>query len=223
MNQPSDRADIPQTADPLPSWNDGPARRSIVEFVATVTKPGSPEFVPIAERITVFDNDGTLWAEQPTFFQALFAFDRIRQLAPQHPEWQTREPFASVLRGDEKSALAAGMHALVEMAVASHAGTTTEEFETIVRDWIATARHPKTGKLYTEMVYQPMLELLAYLRANGFKTFIVSAGGHRVHARLQRTGLWRPARAGHWHQHQDEVRAEGREAGAGASAGNQLH
>ena len=112
MNQPSDRADIPQAADLLPSWNDGPARRSIVEFVATVTKPGSPEFVPIAQRIAVFDNDGTLWAEQPTFFQALFAFDRIRQLAPQHPEWKTREPFASVLRGDEKSTLDQGMHAL---------------------------------------------------------------------------------------------------------------
>ena len=177
MNQPSDRADIPQTADPLPSWNDGPAKRSIVEFVATVTKPGSPEFVPIAERIALFDNDGTLWAEQPIFFQALFAFDRMRQLAPQHPEWKTREPFASVLRGDEKSALAGGMHAIVEMAMASHAGTTTEELAAIVTDWIATARHPKTGKLYTEMVYQPMLELLAYLCANGFKTFIVSAGG----------------------------------------------
>jgi len=134
MNQPSDRADIPQAADLLPSWNDGPARRSIVEFVATVTKPGSPEFVPIAQRIAVFDNDGTLWAEQPTFFQALFAFDRIKQLAPQHPEWKTREPFASVLRGDEKSTLDQGMHALVEMAMASHAGTTTEEFETIARD-----------------------------------------------------------------------------------------
>ena len=133
--------------------------------------------MPPVERIAVFDNDGTLWCEQPTFFQALFAFDRIRQLAPQHPEWKTREPFASVLRGDEKSALAGGMHAIVEMAMASHAGTTTEEFAAIVTDWIATARHPKTGKLYTEMVYQPMLELLAYLRANGFKTFIVSAGG----------------------------------------------
>ena len=177
MKQPSDRANVAQATDPLPSWNDGLARRSIVEFVTTVTKPDLPDFVPIAERIAVFDNDGTLWPEQPTFFQALFAFDRIRQLAPQHPEWKTREPFASVLRGDEKSALAAGMHALIEMAVASHAGTTTEEFETIVRNWIAIARHPKTGKLYTEMVYKPMLELLAYLRANGFKTFIVSAGG----------------------------------------------
>jgi hypothetical protein len=166
-----------QAADPLPSWNDGLARRSIVEFVTTVTKADSLEFVPIAERIALFDNDGTLWAEQPIFFQALFAFERIRQLAPQHPEWNTREPFASVLRGDVKSALAGGMHALVEMAMVSHADTTTEEFAAIVTNWLATARHPKTGKLYTEMVYQPMLELLAYLRANGFKTFIVSAGG----------------------------------------------
>jgi len=166
-----------QAADPLPSWNDGHAKRSIVEFVATVTKPGSLEFVPIAERIALFDNDGTLWAEQPTFFQASFAIDRIRQLAMQHPEWTTKEPFASVLRGDATSALAGGEHALVEMAMASHAGTTTEEFETIVKDWVSTARHPKSGKPYTEMVYQPMLELLAYLRANGFKTFIVSAGG----------------------------------------------
>ena len=177
MNRPSERTNVTPAADPLPSWNDGKARRAIVEFVATVTKPGSPEHIAVTERIALFDNDGTLWAEQPIFFQALFAFDRIRQLAPQHPEWKTREPFASVLRGDEKSALAGGMHALVEMAIASHAGTTTDEFATIVRDWIATARHPKTGRLYTEMVYQPMLELLAYLRVNGFKTFVVSAGG----------------------------------------------
>src|SRR5262249_16105779 len=175
MEQPLDPVNKAQAADPLPSWNDGHAKRSIVEFVETVTKPGSPEHIPIAERIALFDNDGTLWAEQPTYFQALFAFDRIRQLAPQHPERKTSEPFASVMRGDDKSGLAGGMHALVEMAMASHAGTTTEEFATIVRDWIATARHPKTGKLYTEMVYQPMLELLAYLRRNGFKTFIVSA------------------------------------------------
>ena len=166
-----------ETVDPLPSWNDNHVKRSILDFVTRVSTEGGAEFVPPVERIAVFDNDGTLWCEQPTFFQALFAFDRIRQLAPQHPEWKTREPFASVLRGDEKSALAGGMHALVEMATASHAGTTTEEFAAIVTDWIATARHPKTGKLYTEMVYQPMLELLAYLCANGFKTFIVSAGG----------------------------------------------
>src|SRR5262249_8888953 len=177
MDQPSGRAQMDPVTDPLPSWNDGLTRRAIVEFVTRVATPDSPEFVPLAERIALFDNDGTLWAEQPTFVQALFAFDRIRQLAPQHPEWNTREPFASVLRSDTQSALTAGMQALVEMAMASHAGTTTEEFEAIVRDWISSARHPKTGKLYTDMVYQPMLELLAYLRANGFKTFIASAGG----------------------------------------------
>jgi phosphoglycolate phosphatase-like HAD superfamily hydrolase len=176
MNQPSDRSSIAATADPLPSWNDGRARQSIVDFVAMVTKPGSLHFVPMAERIALFDNDGTLWAEQP-MVQAMFAFDRIRHLAPQHPDWKTREPFASVLTGDEESALAGGEQALVEIAMASHAGTTTEDFARFVGAWIASARHPKTGKLYTEMVYQPMLELLAYLRANGFKTFIVSAGG----------------------------------------------
>jgi phosphoserine phosphatase len=176
-------------------WNDNNVKRSLLDFVTRVSTEGGAEFVPPVERIAVFDNDGTLWCEQPTFFQALFAFDRIKQLAPQHPEWKTREPFASVLRADEKSALAGGMHALVEMAMASHAGTTTEEFAAIVTDWIATARHPKTGKLYTEMVYQPMLELLAYLRANGFKTFIVSAGGIEFMRVFSERALWRPARA----------------------------
>ena len=163
--------------DSLPSWNQGAAKQSIVEFVAKVTKKGSPDFVPVAERIAVFDNDGTLWAEQPMYFQAFFIFDRIKALAPQHPEWKTKEPFASVLKGDVKAALAGGEHALLEMAMATHAGMTTTEFEKIVSDWITAAKHPKTGRLYTEMVYQPMLELLAYLRANGFKTFIVSGGG----------------------------------------------
>jgi len=164
-------------ADPLPSWNDGKARQSIVDFVAKVTQEGSPDLVPPAERIAVFDNDGTLWSEQPVYFQALFVFDRIKTLAPRHPEWKDEEPFASVLKGDVKTALAGGEHALAEMVMATHAGTTTEEFERIVTDWITTAKHPKTGRLFTEMVYQPMLELLAYLRANGFKTFIVSGGG----------------------------------------------
>ncbi len=162
---------------PLPSWNEGPAKQSILEFVAAVTTPTSQDFVPIPERIAVFDNDGTLWSEQPVYVQAVFIFDRIRQLAPQHPEWKTKEPFASALKGDLKKALAGGKHALLEMAMATHAGTTTEEFEQIVSDWTATARHPETGTLYTEMVYQPMLELLDYLRANDFKTFIVSGGG----------------------------------------------
>jgi phosphoserine phosphatase len=166
-----------QIAGSLPSWNDGKARQSIVEFVAKVTKKGSPDFVAPSERIAVFDNDGTLWAEQPMYFQAFFIFDRIKTLAPQYPQWKDKEPFASVLKGDAKSSLAGGEHALLELVMASHAGMTTEEFEKIVGDWISTAKHPTTGRLYPEMAYQPMLELLAYLRANGFKTFIVSGGG----------------------------------------------
>jgi len=168
---------IARAADPLPSWNDGKAKQSIVTFVEKVTKSGSPDFVPVAERIATFDNDGCLWAEQPMYFQAFFVFDRIKALAPKHPEWKTKEPFASVLKGDVKTALAGGEHALLEMVMATHAGLTTEEFEKAVTDWLATAKHPKTGRPFTEMVYQPMLELLAYLRANGFKTFIVSGGG----------------------------------------------
>jgi hypothetical protein len=163
--------------DPLPSWNDGPAKQAIVEFVQAATSQGSPKFVPPAERIAAFDNDGTLWAEQPMYFQMLFAFDRVKALAPQHPEWNSREPFASLLKGDVKAALASGEHAMVEIVMATHAGMTTEEFEKIVTDWLATARHPKFNRPYTELVYQPMVELLAYLRANGYKTFIVSGGG----------------------------------------------
>ena len=164
-------------ADPLPSWNEGAAKQSITTFVEKVTKVGTPDFVPVAARIATFDNDGCLWAEQPMYFQAFFIFDRIKALAPQHPEWKDKEPFASVLKGDVKTALAGGEHALIEMAMATHAGMTTEEFEKIVLDWLATAKHPVTKRPYTEMVYQPMLEVLTYLRANGFKTFIVSGGG----------------------------------------------
>jgi phosphoglycolate phosphatase-like HAD superfamily hydrolase len=164
-------------SDPLPSWNDTASKKSIVTFVDRVTKQGSPEFVPEAERIATFDNDGTLWAEQPMYFQLLFALDRVKLLAPQHPEWQTLEPFASLLKGDVKGALAGGEPALFQIVMATHTGMTSVEFDQIVRDWIATAKHPITGRLYTEMVYQPMLELVAYLRANGFKTFIVSGGG----------------------------------------------
>jgi phosphoglycolate phosphatase-like HAD superfamily hydrolase len=163
-------------ADPLPSWNDGPAKAPILAFVERVTTPG-PDFVPEPERIAVFDNDGTLWAEQPLYFQALFAFDRVKALAPQHPEWREQEPFASVLRGDAKGALAGGEKGLLQIVMATHAGMTSEQFDRIVGDWIASARHPTTGRLYTEMTYQPMPELLAYLRANGFKTFLVSGGG----------------------------------------------
>ena len=163
--------------DPLPSWNEGPAKARIVAFVRAVTEQGGKDYVPPAERIATFDNDGTLWAEQPMYFQLLFALDRVKALAPQHPEWKTKEPFASLLRGDVSKALAGGDKAIAEIVMATHAGMTTEEFEKVVADWIATAKHPKTGRLYTEMVYRPMLEVLAYLRANGFKTFIVSGGG----------------------------------------------
>ena len=166
-----------QAADSLPSWKDGKAKQSIIEFVAKVTKEGSSDFVPSDERIATFDNDGTLWAEQPMYVQLLFALDRVKALGPQHPEWKDKEPFASLLKGDVKGALAGGEHAILDVLMATHGGTTTAEFEKIVKDWIATAKHPKTGRPYTEMVYQPMLEVLAYLRANGFKTFIVSGGG----------------------------------------------
>jgi len=164
-------------ADPLPSWNDTAPKKAIVAFVERVTREGSADFVPPAERIAVFDNDGTLWCEQPMPVQFYFALDRVKVLAPQHPEWKTKEPFASLLKGDLKTALAGGDHALLDMVMATHAGMTTVEFEQIVKGWIATAKHPKAGKLYTEMVYQPMLEVLAYLRASGFKNFIISGGG----------------------------------------------
>ena len=162
-----------QAEDPLPSWNEGAAKKSIVDFVERVYEVDSPDFVPPAERIAVFDNDGTLWAEQPLYFQFLFAIDRVKALAPEHPEWKEQEPFAALLRGDH----AGGEHALLEIVMATHAGMTTDEFQAIVDGWLATAVHPQTGRLYTEMAYQPMLELLDYLRANGFKTFIVSGGG----------------------------------------------
>ena len=163
--------------DPLPSWNDTAPKKAIVSFVDRVTKEGSPDYVPMAERIATFDQDGTLWAEQPMYFQFFFALDRVKALAPRHPEWKEKEPFASLLKGDVKGALKGGERAMLEIVMATHAGMTTEEFAQTVKDWIATARHPKTGRPYTEMVYQPMLELLTYLRANGFKTYIVSGGG----------------------------------------------
>ncbi len=173
----ADQATAGQTTDPLPSWNDGNSKRAIMAFVAKVTKEGSPDFVPTAERIATFDNDGCLWAEQPMYFQLLFALDRVKVLASHHPEWKDQEPFASLLKGDVKGALAGGEKAIGEIVMVSHGGLTTDEFDANVKDWLATARHPVTKRPYTEMVYQPMLELLAYLRANGFKTFIVSGGG----------------------------------------------
>jgi phosphoglycolate phosphatase-like HAD superfamily hydrolase len=164
--------------DPLPSWNDGPAKQSIVDFVAKTTTEGAPGFVAPELRIATFDNDGTLWAEQPVYFQFAFALDRIKELAPQHPEWKDQEPFKSVFAGDLQAALAnGGEKAAVELMVASHTGVTEDAFAAAVRHWLRTARHPRFDRPYNELVYQPMLELLAYLRAHGFKTFIVSGGG----------------------------------------------
>jgi phosphoserine phosphatase len=170
-------ADAAVATDPLPSWNDGPAKQSILGFVDKVTREGSPSFVPVSERIATFDNDGTLWCEQPAPVQAYFALDRVKALASQHPEWQTQEPFASLLAGDLRATLAGGDHELLEIVMATHTGMSTEEFGRIVEQWIATARHPETGQLFTEMTYSPMLELLAYLRANGFRNYIVTGGG----------------------------------------------
>jgi phosphoglycolate phosphatase-like HAD superfamily hydrolase len=164
-------------AEPLPSWNDRPTRQAIVAFVERVTREGGPDFVPLHERIATFDNDGTLWCEQPMYFQVLFAFDRIKATAKDHPEWAAKEPYKSVLTGDMKGLAAAGEKALLEIIGATHSGMTVEEFHAIVTDWMRTARHPRFHRPYNECIYQPMVELLAYLRVNGFKTFIVSGGG----------------------------------------------
>ncbi len=164
-------------ADPLPSWNEGSAKASITDFVAAVTDPNAPGYVDPAERIAVFDNDGTLWAEQPLYFQLLFALDRVRAMADEHPEWQTQQPFKAILEGDREALGAMSEHDIVEIVMATHAGITTEEFSRHVSDWLATTRHPRFDQPFTDMAYRPMLELLDYLRANGFKTFIVSGGG----------------------------------------------
>jgi phosphoserine phosphatase len=166
-----------QTVDPLPSWQDTAAKANIVAFVKAVTEPGGKDFVPPADRIAVFDNDGTLWSEQPMYFQLAFALDRVKALAPQHPEWKNQQPFKAVLEGNMKALAETGERGLLELVMATHAGNTSEEFARIVRDWVSTARHPKFNRPYTDLVFQPMLELLAYLRANGFKTYIVSGGG----------------------------------------------
>jgi hypothetical protein len=166
-----------QTVDPLPSWNDGASKARIVAFVNAVIEPGGKDFVPPAERIAVFDNDGTLWAEQPVYFQAMFVRERVIALAPKNPAWKTQEPFALLIKGDLKAVAASGEKGVAALMAATHSGMTTAEFDKSVSDWIATARHPKTGRLLTDMTYQPMKEVLAYLRANGFKTFIVSGGG----------------------------------------------
>ena len=163
--------------DPLPSWNDTPTKQAIVEFVSGVTKSGGPDYIAPAERIATFDNDGTLWVEQPMYVQLAFALDRVKAMAPQHPDWAHTQPYQSVLEGNMAELAKLNEHELVEMITVTHAGMNTDEFAKIVMDWLATARHPRFKRPYTELVYQPMLELLAYLRANGFKTFIVSGGG----------------------------------------------
>jgi phosphoglycolate phosphatase-like HAD superfamily hydrolase len=162
--------------DPLPSWNDGAAKKSITDFVARVTTQGEG-FVPIEQRIATFDNDGTLWTEQPYYFQLAFALDRVKAMAPQHPEWKSKQPFRALLEGDKQALAAAGKDGLLQIMTVTHTGMTVEDFTKTVLEWTATAKHPRFNRLYTELVYQPMLELLAYLRANGFKTFIVSGGG----------------------------------------------
>jgi hypothetical protein len=168
-----------QTAgtDPLPSWNDGSSKRAIADFVARVTQRGGPDFVPPAERVATFDNDGTLWVEHPMYTQLAFALDRVKALAPMHPEWRDTQPFKAALEGDMKTLGESGEHGIVELVMATHAGMTTEDFEKIVTDWLAAARHPRFKRPYTELSYQPMIEFLGYLRASGFKTFIVSGGG----------------------------------------------
>lgn len=163
--------------DHLESWHDGAAKKAIMDFVTKTTKEGSAEFVPKADRIACFDNDGTLWSEQPMYFQLAFAIDRIKAMAPQHPEWKTKQPFKALLEGDMKTVMAGGEKSIMEIVMTTHAGMTTDEFAKSVKDWMATAVHPKTGKHYNEMIYQPMVELLHYLREHGYKTFIVSGGG----------------------------------------------
>ena len=176
-NPPATAQSAPSGAEQLSSWNDGAAKAAIVSFVTRVTTEGGPDFVPVAERIATFDNDGTLWSEQPIHVQFAFMLDRVKALAAQHPEWAQKQPFKAVLDGDMKALAASGERGLLELMSATHVGNTTEEFAAIVTHWIGTARHPKTGRPYTEMVYQPMLEVLSYLRANGFKTYVVSGGG----------------------------------------------
>ncbi|MDG9925685.1 MULTISPECIES: HAD family hydrolase [unclassified Pseudomonas] len=167
---------LTSAADPLPAWQDGPSKQAITRFVAAVTEEGAKGYVPPAERIAVFDNDGTLWSEQPIYFQVQFAFDEAKRLAPEHPEWKTTQPFKALLEGDQKTLAASGMDGLMKIVGATHTGISSEEFSSRAKAWLAKAKHPKTGRPYTEMVFQPMLELLDYLRANGFKTYIVSGG-----------------------------------------------
>ncbi|MGB5238067.1 MAG: HAD family hydrolase [Flavobacteriaceae bacterium] len=166
-----------ENSDPLPSWNEGATKTAIIDFVNRVSQEGSPDFVPVTDRIATFDNDGNLWSEQPLYFQLFFALDRVRELASDHPEWKQKQPFKGVLEEDMDAVLQSGMHGLLELVMASHAGMSAMEFDSIVTNWLSTALHPRFNRPYTELVYQPMLELLDFLRSNDFKVFIVSGGG----------------------------------------------
>jgi len=166
-----------ETVDPLPSWNDGDVKSSIINYVEAVTNESSPDFIPVPDRIATFDNDGTLWSEQPAYFQLFFTIDRIKAMASQHPEWKTEQPYKAILDNDMNELAKQGEHAIVKLVLTTHAPSTTDEFESIVKEWIATAKHPRFNRPYTDLVYKPMLELLNYLRENDFKTFIVSGGG----------------------------------------------
>ena len=168
---------IAEIVDPLPSWNEGNTKNAIINYVKEATTEGSENFIPISERVAVFDNDGNLWSEQPAYFQLFFAMDRIHALAPEHPEWKTTQPYQSVLENDMKTLMSHGEHGLIQIVMATHGGNTVTEFEQIVKDWLATAKHPRFNRPYTDLVYQPMLELINYLKSNDFKTFIVSGGG----------------------------------------------
>jgi phosphoserine phosphatase len=189
-----------RSGDPLPSWNEGSTKQNILNFVREVTTLGDPHFVQPEERIAVFDNDGTLWSEQPFYFQFAFVLDRMKAMAPQHPEWTDNPLYAAVAAGDMKTIAAAGQKGVLDLATVTHAGMTTDEFSKIVGDWIATAKHPKFKRLYTQVIFQPMVELLGYLRANGFKTFIVSGGG------VEFMRVWaEKARASHRQQHRHQI------------------
>lgn len=168
---------IDEIVDPLPSWNEGPTKQAIIAYVHDVTDQESDHFIPVSERIATFDNDGNLWSEKPAYFQLFFAIDRIKTLAPEHPEWKTTQPYQAVLENDMKTLMSYGEHGLIQVVMATHAGNTVAEFEQIVKDWLATAKHPRFDRPYTDLVYQPMLELIDYLKFNDFKTFIVSGGG----------------------------------------------
>jgi hypothetical protein len=206
-----------------PSWNDGATKQSIINFVRGVTTEGDPQFVKPEDRIAVFDNDGTLWSEQPMPFQFAFVMDRLKAMAPEHPEWKDKQSAAAALGGDMKTLAAGGVHAVVELAMMTHAGMTTDEFSKIVKDWLTIARHPKVNRPYTDLIFQSMLELLVYLRANDFKTFIVSGGGVEFMRVWVEKVYGIPPEQGDWQQYRNQVRDGARHACAHEAAGSGLY